>query len=891
MSASSRLIVKNLPKDITKEKLIELFSSHGELTDLRLCKTKSGEFRKFAFVGFKREKEAANALKTLNKSYIKTSKIQIEIAKNIGDESVPRPWSKYSSKSSAFERSAKEKDERKKRIRELQEGTTIISDELKDSKAKAEENVNRNPKNTENDNEELSEFLKVHEKTSQKKTWDNEMADTSQHITDASKNKKNSKRKTVKDKGKTKENKEESSTSNIHEDETSDEDSDTESEKDSDEDSDVDSEEVSNGEQSKNISLTVKMRGIPFKCKEKDIIDFFTPLRITDIRIPLNSENKAKGSAYVDFQDENTLLEGMKKNKQNIKGRYIELFRMEADKSFAESNQEEESMPWDKKNVYNEGEEEEPAEDSGRLFIRNLSYTCEESEIKELFQTHGPIAEVHLPIDKTTKRVTGIGFVTFVMPEHAVKALNELDGTVFQGRLLHVLPARTKRVTPSDQYSSDSKSSYKKEKDAKVKSLSGSGHNWNTLFLGQNAVVDVLAEKMNASKSAILDTEKSDSLAVRMALGETQIVAETREFLTSNGVKLDAFGQSATKKSDTVILVKNLPQGTKIEELRDLFGRFGDVDRLLLPPSGVTAIIEFMQPTEARTAFRSLAYTKFKHLPLYLEWAPVDVFKGEIIIKEADKEADKEAEAEDEVKDTGENKICTIFVKNLNFSTTEDKLEKLFEKCGEVVTVTVARKKDPKKPNEMLSMGYGFVEFARSADADEAMKTLQHAMLEDHQLELKKSHRKSQLISKLSYLLRNQNENKRKSVSKKQKTSKILVRNIPFEATKKEVQQLFGAFGEIKTLRLPKKMTGSHRGFAFVDFLTKQDAKRAFKALCQSTHLYGRRLVLEWAEEDDTVDSIRQRTAMHFHDEPAKKRGKRDVMETLENPAPKTGNL
>jgi hypothetical protein len=36
--------------------------------------------------------------------------------------------------------------------------------------------------------------------------------------------------------------------------------------------------------------------------------------------------------------------------------------------------------------------------------------------------------------------------------------------------------------------------------------------------------------------------------------------------------------------------------------------------------------------------------------------------------------------------------------------------------------------------------------------------------------------------------------------------------------------------------------------FAFVDFLTKQEAKNAFEALAGSTHLYGRRLVLEWAK-------------------------------------------
>ena len=37
----------------------------------------------------------------------------------------------------------------------------------------------------------------------------------------------------------------------------------------------------------------------------------------------------------------------------------------------------------------------------------------------------------------------------------------------------------------------------------------------------------------------------------------------------------------------------------------------------------------------------------------------------------------------------------------------------------------------------------------------------------------------------------------------------------------------FSVFGEIKFVRLPKKFsgTGSHRGFAFVDYMTKHDAK------------------------------------------------------------------
>ena len=48
-------------------------------------------------------------------------------------------------------------------------------------------------------------------------------------------------------------------------------------------------------------------------------------------------------------------------------------------------------------------------------------------------------------------------------------------------------------------------------------------------------------------------------------------------------------------------------------------------------------------------------------------------------------------------------------------------------------------------------------------------------------------------------------------------------------------------FGEIKYVRLPKKMsgTGSHRGFGFVEFLTKQDAKvRIFQLNSWFNHFF-----------------------------------------------------
>lgn len=41
--------------------------------------------------------------------------------------------------------------------------------------------------------------------------------------------------------------------------------------------------------------------------------------------------------------------------------------------------------------------------------------------------------------------------------------------------------------------------------------------------------------------------------------------------------------------------------------------------------------------------------------------------------------------------------------------------------------------------------------------------------------------------------------------------------------------------------------------------------QRAFNALCHSTHLYGRRLVLEWADSEVSLQALRRKTAERFH--------------------------
>jgi multiple RNA-binding domain-containing protein 1 len=184
--------------------------------------------------------------------------------------------------------------------------------------------------------------------------------------------------------------------------------------------------------------------------------------------------------------------------------------------------------------------------------------------------------------------------------------------------------------------------------------------------------------------------------------------------------------------------------------------------------------------------------------------------------------------------------------------TTEETLRSIFEKnIDGVRSVRIPRKLAPLRNQEQeaksLSMGFGFVELSSQSEAEKAIKKLNGKTVDGHAWELTISASKSQSQSKTPSKTGGKNP------------TKLIVRNVPFQATRTELLKLFGTFGQLRKVRLPKKFDGSHRGFAFVEFLTSKEAQTAMTSLSR-THLYGRHLVLEWATKDDqSVDMLREK--------------------------------
>jgi len=70
-------------------------------------------------------------------------------------------------------------------------------------------------------------------------------------------------------------------------------------------------------------------------------------------------------------------------------GRYIEVFRVDASGGKGKKEKKDKEIDRNFTRELKEDEEEEDVAESGRLFIRNLPYTCTEEEITQLFSKHG----------------------------------------------------------------------------------------------------------------------------------------------------------------------------------------------------------------------------------------------------------------------------------------------------------------------------------------------------------------------------------------------------------------------------------------------------------------------------------------------------------------------
>ena len=921
---SSRLCIKNLPKHYTEVRFREHFSTIGEVTDCVIKNTHGGtddiskrsswqrQHRKqqqtsrcLGFIGYKTEKMAILAQKYFHNTFIDTSRIDVSFAASRKERaalSERSSWSKYSAGTSANER-LKREEEKKLKKKNKEDEDDGKKEEKKDpnrfigvrerikmekaAKLKKEQFVSPEEKMLEEkmrEDPKLREYMALMLPKSKfaAKFWsDGLVHEEDEYLSGGPAQ---TKLADIEDTegGNANEDSDDDEYQDLENDDSSDDNS--SSSDDEEEIEDSDSDDVKKDDAVSDMEYLKAKRG-NFSSDSEDSEEDEEEENSSDDDDDDDDENNSEKSS--DDEGKEFFLENDDDNTEKKK------------KSSKKSKDDEKATIKEVEVV--QASDMESLQETGRVFLRNLPYTCTEEEIFDHMQSHvGKLTAVHVLVDKSTKQSKGLAYATFALPEDGVKCIDVLDGAIFQGRILHVLPAKRAptnaekntlggvgRITvinddnreDNDDENDPNNNSYKKQKEHARKADAADKKAWNALFMRQDTILSAVAAMYGVDKGDLLSTETED-IAVRVALGEAQVIANTKKELGDVGVNVHALESGAASRenvkiarSQHSILIKNLPYESEESDLREMCEKFGTLSQLVLPSTRTIAIAEFLESNEARRAFQGLAYKRYRHVPLYVEWAPKDIFKTSKKNELGDDDDDddrttkfnKETSNKDDVEEDPEEKSKVLFVKNIDFATTDESFLQFFEnlckraggKNRRLVSAKIARKPNSDKSKSLLSKGFGFVEFESHETASICSKLVSTGIgkLDGKVLSIELSRQK---MSREAVEDDNTNAlmmKKKSKIPKGKSATKLVLRNVAFEATKRDVQLLFNPFGVLKSVRVPKKFDGSHRGFAFIEYTTQREATDAMEAL-GNAHLYGRKCVIERADEDETVNTM-----------------------------------
>ena len=78
------------------------------------------------------------------------------------------------------------------------------------------------------------------------------------------------------------------------------------------------------------------------------------------------------------------------------------------------------------------------------IYVGNLSFSIDDASLRNIFTAFGEVVSANVISDRETGRSRGFGFVEMPNDAEGQKAIDELNGTDFEGKTLNVNVARPK---------------------------------------------------------------------------------------------------------------------------------------------------------------------------------------------------------------------------------------------------------------------------------------------------------------------------------------------------------------------------------------------------------------------------------------------------------------
>ncbi|KAF4551023.1 DNA repair metallo-beta-lactamase-like protein [Elsinoe fawcettii] len=168
-----------------------------------------------------------------------------------------------------------------------------------------------------------------------------------------------------------------------------------------------------------------------------------------------------------------------------------------------------------------------------------------------------------------------------------------------------------------------------------------------------------------------------------------------------------------------------------------------------------------------------------------------------------------------------------LYVGNLFFDLTPEKLKAAFEPFGNVVNCKIVT------DSSGLSKGFGYVEFDDVNDATTAIKELDQTELEGRRMAVQ-------------YHVRRMRTQARPASASHPPSKVLFIGNMSFQMSDKDLNDLFRSVQNVLDVRVAiDRRSGQPRGFAHADFTDTASAEKAKKIL-ENKVVYGRQLRVDF---------------------------------------------
>ncbi|XP_050910491.1 polyadenylate-binding protein 7 isoform X2 [Lathyrus oleraceus] len=340
------------------------------------------------------------------------------------------------------------------------------------------------------------------------------------------------------------------------------------------------------------------------------------------------------------------------------------------------------------------------------LYVGDLHPDVSDAQLREAFSDFNTLASVRVCRDSSTGKSLCYGYVNFLSPQDAIRAIELKNHSILNGKAIRVMWSRR---DPDARKSSIGNVFVKNL----AESIDNSGLEYMFKKYGNILSSKVVMSEDGKSKGygfVQFETEESANTAIEKLNGST---IHDKQIYVGKFVKKSDRVMSGPDARYTNLYMKNLDLDITETLLQEKFSSFGKIISLAVAKNsnGMSkgfGFVNFDKPDDAKRAMEAMNGLQLGSKILYVSRAQKKAEREQILHQQFE-----EKRKEQVLKYKGSN----IYVKNIDDTVSDEGLRDHFCACGTITSAKVMR------DDKGISKGFGFVCFSTPEEANKAVNT------------------------------------------------------------------------------------------------------------------------------------------------------------------------